>query len=86
MKNEESQKSAVIFINILMVIFYTSIAIHMISFVLSVIESKVNIFMFIATVMLIISVYGTLFVEVLDKQYFKSNIIYKARWKKMGRK
>lgn len=86
MKNEESEKSAIVFINILMVIFYTSIAILMISFALSVIESKVNIFMFIATIMLIISVCGTLFVDILDKQPLKSNITYKARWKKMGRK
>lgn len=86
MKNEESEKSAIVFINILMVIFYTSIAIYMISFALSVIESKVNIFMFIASIMLIISVCGTLFVDILDKHPLKSNITYKARWKKMGRK
>lgn len=86
MEKVESQKSAVVFMNILMVMFYTSIAIYMISFALSVIESKVNIFMFIASIMLIISGCGTLFVDILDKHPFKSNITYKARWKKMRRK
>ncbi len=76
----KSQKSAVIFANIIMFIFYTSIFIFMISFIISIIQHKLNIIAVYSIVPFTLSLFGSLLTERTDNLEFKSNIIHKAIW------
>ena len=77
---KKSQKSAVIFDNIMMILFYSSISVLMISFFETIINQKVHILFYISSITLILSVFGGLLVERLDEP-MKSNITYNAKWR-----
>ena len=77
---KESQKSAVIFDNIMMILFYSSIFVLMISFFETIINQEVHILFYISSITLILSIFSGLLVERLDEP-MKSNITYNAKWR-----
>ena len=76
---KESQKSAVVFANIIMILFYASIFVLMISFFETIINQKIHILFYVSSITLILSIFGGLLVEKLDEP-MKSNITYNAKW------
>ena len=77
---KKSQKSAVIFDNIMMILFYSSISVLMISFYETIINQEVHILFYISLITLILSIFSGLLVERLDEPK-KSNIPYNAKWR-----
>lgn len=77
---EKSQKSAVIFANIMMIIFYLSIFGIMLGTTFTIIEQKVSLLFYTSIITFFISIFSSLLVEILDEP-FKSNIKYKAKWR-----
>lgn len=77
---KKSQKSAVIFDNIMMILFYSSIFVLMISFFETIINQEVHILFYVSSITLILSIFSGLLVERLDEP-MKSNITYNAKWR-----
>lgn len=76
----ESKKSAVIFVNIMMILFYSSIFGIMLGIWLTIGNQKIDILFYISAIIFMISLIGTFLTKRTDNLDFKTNIIHKAIW------
>lgn len=76
----KSKRSAVIFANIMMILFYSSIFGIMLGTWLTISNQKVDVLFYISCISLMISILGSVLIIRTDNLECKSNIIYKAIW------
>ena len=76
----KSERSAVIFANIMMILFYSSIFGIMLGIWITIGNQKVDILYYISCISLVISILGRCLIIRTDGLEFKSNITHKAIW------
>lgn len=76
----KSKKSAVIFANIMMILFYSSIFGIMLGTWITIGNQKIDILFYISCISLVISIISSCLIIRTDDLEFESNITHKAIW------